>query len=158
MSKWLKIFGVSAAVGTAVYAFIKYKSDEKFKEKVDEVGEKIEEKADQVMTKASKFVNKHPGTTTVVLVGSSLLIAVIGAIRADRKRQELMERAYQDFHEQYLEPDPADIVQEEARRAAEKQAMYDDIMENPHDYYIIKKDDYNELVNAYNSMVESNDS
>ena len=148
MSKWLKIFGISAAVGTAVYAFIKYKSDEKFKEKVDEVGEKIEEKADQVMTKASEFVNKHPGTTTGILVGGILLFAVVEAIRGDRKRQELMERAYQDFHEQYLEPDPADIVQEEARLAAQKQAMYDDIMENPHDYYIIKKDAYEDLCQA----------
>ena len=39
MSKWLKIFGISAAVGTAVYAFIKYKSDEKFKKQVDDTVE-----------------------------------------------------------------------------------------------------------------------
>lgn len=148
MSKWLKVFGISAAVGTAVYAFIKYKSDEKFKEKVDEIGEKIEEKADQVMTKVDEAVIKHPGSIITALVGGSLLFAVAGAIRADMKRQELMERAYQDFHKQHLEPDPADAVQEEARLAARKQAMYDDIMENPHDYYIIKKDAYEDLCQA----------
>lgn len=148
MSKWLKIFGITAAVGTAVYAIIKYKSDEKFKEKVDEVGDKIEEKADQVMTKASEFVNKHPGTTTGVLVGGMLLFAVVEAIRGDRKRQELMERAYQDFHKQHLDQIEAEAIEKEARRAAEKQMIYDDIMENPHDYYIIKKDVYEDLCQA----------
>ena len=148
MSKWLKVFGISAAVGTAVYAFIKYKSDEKFKEKVDEVGEKIEEKADQVMTKIDEAVIKHPGSIVTTLVGGCLLFAVAGAIRADIKRQERMKQTYQTFQTRPEEPDPADVVQEEARLAAQKQMLYDDIMENPQDYYIIKKDAYEDLCQA----------
>lgn len=148
MSKWFKALGLSVAVGTVVYGIIKYKSDEKFKKQVDEAGEKIEEKADQVMTKASEFVNKHPGTTTGLLVGGMLLFAVVEAIRGDRKRQELMERAYEDFHEQRMNQIETEAVEKEARLEAEKQMIYDDIMENPHDYYIIKKDDYEDLCHA----------
>jgi len=148
MSKWFKALGLSFAVGTVVYGIIKYKSDEKFKKQVDDTVEEVKEKVQETGEKVSKFVTEHPGTTMLCVAGVSLGIAVFRRLKAESKKTIRIERTYQAFRTEPEEPDPADAVQEEAKLAAQKQAMYDDIMENPHDYYIIKKDAYEDLCQA----------
>lgn len=148
MSKWFKALGLSVAVGTVVYGIIKYKSDEKFKKQVDDTVEEVKEKVQETGEKVSKFVTEHPGTTILCVAGVGLGIAVFRRLKAESKKTIRIERTYQTFQTQQEVPDPADTVQEEARIAAQKQAMYDDITENPHDYYIIKKDAYEDLCQA----------
>lgn len=150
MSKWFKALGLSVAVGTVVYGIIKYKSDEKFKKQVDDTVEKVEEKVQETGIKVSKFVTEHPGTTMLCVAGVGLGAAVFRRLKAENKKTIRIEQTYQTFRTEpeKEEPDPADIVQEEARLEAEKRMMYDNIMENPHDYYIIKKDDYEDLCHA----------
>ena len=82
------------------------------------------------------------------VAGVGLGICALRGMKAEKKQAIRIERTYQTFRTEPEEPDPADAVQEEARLAAQKQAMYDDIMENPHDYYIIKKDAYEDLCQA----------
>ena len=68
MSKLFKYLSISTAIGTLAYAVIKYKHDEKFKEKVD-----------TVVDKAADFAADHPILTTAVF--ATVVMVPIMAIR-----------------------------------------------------------------------------
>ena len=142
MSKFFKYLGIGAAIGTIAYGVIKYKRDQKFKEKVDAVVEKAEEKADKVMSKASDFVCDHPNLFIVGLFTATIVPAVIHSVNADRRRQEMMQQAYEDFKANADETydEECERINEEARTAAQKQFLIDSIRKNPEDYLIISKE------------------
>lgn len=142
MSRFFKFLGIGTAFGTIAYGIIKYKRDEKFKEKVDAVVEKAEEKADKVMTKASNFVCDHPNLFIVGLFTATIVPAVIHSVNADRRRQEMMQQAYEDFKANADESydKECERINEEARTAAQKQFLIDSIRKNPEDYLVVSKE------------------
>lgn len=146
MSKLLKFLGIGTAIGTVVYGVIKYKNDQKFKEKVDGVVEKAEEKADNALCKAGDFINKHPGLFTMSILAITTIPCVIHAVNADKRRQEMMQRAYEDFRNDTDEE--CERINEEARAAAQKQMMMDDIMANPSGYVVVSKNEWEKYQDA----------
>ena len=138
MNKFFKYLGIGTAIGTLVYAVIKYKHDEKFKEKVDDVVDKAEEKADKALCKAGDFINKHPGLFTMSFLAITTIPCVIHAVNADKRRQEMMQKAYEEFRD--YSDEECDRINDEARIAAQKRVLVDDFMDNPSDYLIVKKD------------------
>lgn len=135
MSKWLKVLGLSAAVGAVVYGVIKYKSDDKFKKQVDDTVEEVKEKVQETTEKVSKFVSDHPVATVLCVASVGFGIAALRRMRTEQQKTIRIERSYQTYTS---EPDPSE----------RKQKIYEDIMENPGDYYIIRKDDYEQLCDA----------
>lgn len=138
MSKLFKALGLSVAVGTVVYGIIKYKSDEKFKKQVDDTVEEVKEKVKETEEKVEKFAADHP-VITIACCAGIIMIPIYYARKALKKEITHTIAIYQSSCES---------EEEEARLAAQKQAMYDDIMENPSNYYIIKKDAYEDLCQA----------
>ena len=123
MSKLFKYLGIGTAIGTLAYAVIKYKHDEKFKEKVD-----------TVVDKAADFAADHPILTTAVFA-----TVVMVPIMAIRKAMD-PALAYPEYDNYDENDEECDQINEEARMAAQKQALVDDFMDNPSDYLIVKKD------------------
>lgn len=74
MSKFFKVFGITAAIGTLAYAVFKYKHDEKFKEKADEKLDEAKAKAKEVKSKAIDkaciFAVDHPKVALGILGGT----------------------------------------------------------------------------------------
>lgn len=137
MNKFFKILGIGSVFGVVAYGVIKYKHDEKFKEKVVAVVDKAEEKADKALCKAGDFINKRPGLFTMSILAITTIPCVIHAINADKRRQEMMQRTYEEFQD--YSDEECDRINDEARTAAQKQALIDDFMDNPSDYLIVKK-------------------
>lgn len=114
MSKLFKFLGIGSAIGTVVYGVIKYKNDQKFKEKVDGVAEKAVEKA-------CDFTVSHPkaalGIVVGTVVGGSVLAgALIGGglhkhtqrstkvpVLSDEEREELQRWSEENGYDDNLE-------------------------------------------------------
>lgn len=127
MNKFFKFLGVGTAIGTVVYGVIKYKHDEKFKEKVDSVVEK-----------AADFAGEHPILTTAVFA-----TVVMVPIMAVRKAMDPAFNVPYDYYENDDDNDEeCDRINEEARTAAQKRMMMDDIMANPSDYVVVSKNEW----------------
>lgn len=156
MSRFFKFLGISSAVGVVAYGIIKYKHDEKFKEKVDDVVEKAEEKANKVMTKASDFVLEHPNLFLVGLFTVTIVPAVIHSVKSDRRRQEMMQKAYEDFkaNADDLYDEECERINEEARTAAQKQVLIENIRKNPSDYLVVSKEAWESCQKALENKPE----
>ena len=84
MSKFFKVFGISAAIGTLAYAIFKYKHDEKFKEKTDEKMGEAKAKAKEVkykaIDKACIFAVDHPKIVLGVMGGGVVIGSALAGI------------------------------------------------------------------------------
>lgn len=73
MSKFFKVFGIGAALGTIAYGIFKYKNDQKFKEKVEEVRK-------EAVTKACIFTIEHPKAALGIIAGTVVGGSVLGGM------------------------------------------------------------------------------
>ena len=129
MSKLFKYLGIGTAIGTLAYAVIKYKHDEKFKEKVD-----------TVVDKAADFASEHPILTTVAFT-TAVLVPVM-AFRA------AMDPAYNCPYNDYendIEPDdPVNDAYEYEKRARGNDELRDQIemlLVDPNKYTVVPKEE-----------------
>ena len=157
MSKLFKYLGIGTAIGTLAYAVIKYKHDEKFKEKVDTVVDKAEEKADKTLCKAGDFINKHPGLFTMSILAITTIPCVIHAANADKRRQEMIQRAYEEFQD--YSDEECDRINKTAMEAAKQKISehYGDDDVDLSNYLVVPKSDYEKYQKAYEST-SKNDS
>jgi hypothetical protein len=154
MSKFFKYLGIGSAIGVIAYGVIKYKNDQKFKEKVDEVSDKVKEKADKVMTKASNFAADHPILTTAAFAA-----AVFVPIIALRNAMEPTIEHYQNIVESVID----DSYDEECERINETAAdtakriiseHYGDDNVDLSNYLVVPKDEYEKYQKAYETKAE----
>lgn len=135
MSKLFKVLGIGTAIGTLAYAVIKYKHDEKFKEKVD-----------TVVDKAADFASDHPILTTVAFT-----TAVMVPVMAFRAAMEPTIEHYQDIIESVtddcdgIDPDdPANDAYEYDKRARGNDDLRDQIemlLVDPNKYTVVPKEE-----------------
>lgn len=166
MSKLFKILGVGSAVGVITYVVIKYKNDQKFKEKVDSVADKGKETAgkafDKTMTVASNFTTNHPKLFMAGLFTLTITPAIIHAVNADARKREMMQRAYEDYKVSSdcydMVDEECDRINEKAKAAMQKQMLFDDIMNNPENYLIVSKDEWNNYQDSLQDVTHEVDS
>lgn len=132
MNKFFKFLGIGTAIGTIVYGVIKYKNDQKFKEKVDGVVEK-----------AADFAGEHPILTTAVFA-----TVVMVPIMAVRKAMDPAFNVPYDYYENDDSDEECDRINEEARAAAQKRMMMDDFLANPSDYVVVSKNEWEKYQDA----------
>jgi hypothetical protein len=162
MSKFFKYLGIGSAIGVIAYGVIKYKSDQKFKEKVDGVSDKVKEKADKVITKASNFAADHPILTTAAFAA-----AVFVPIIAFRNAMEPTIAHYQDIVESVTDGcdgiDPDDPINDayeydkRARGNDELRYQLEQILTDPENYLIVPKGDYEKYQKAYETKSDTVD-
>ena len=96
MSKLLNVLSFGTVIGAIVYGAIKYRQDEKFKEKVDKAADKtaeiIKDKTEKVVTKAADFTAKHPMLSATAFFGSLAFCRVMRNRQLQRIRQEYYPR------------------------------------------------------------------
>lgn len=127
MSKLFKYLGIGTAIGTLAYAVIKYKHDEKFKEKVD-----------AVVDKAADFASDHPILTTAVF--ATVVMIPIMAVR------KAMDPAFNwPDEDDDIEPDdPVDDAYEYDKRARGNDELRDQIemlLVDPNKYTVVPKEE-----------------
>lgn len=132
MNKFFKFLGIGTAIGTVVYGVIKYKNDQKFKEKVDEV-----------VDKAADFAADHPILTTAVFA-----TVVMVPIMAVRKAMDPAFNVPYDYYENDDSDEECNRINEEARAAAQKRMMMDDVLANPSDYVVVSKNEWEKYQDA----------
>lgn len=132
MSKLFKILGIGGAIGVVAYGVIKYKHDEKFKEKVDIVAEKVEEKTDKAMTKFSNFAAKHPGLTMVTVMTAIMVPGWIVSYAGAKQRQNMINNELNWYCEEMHKNGTGADSNE-----------FKDILKNPSNYLIVSKDEWN---------------
>ena len=93
MSKFFKVLGIGAALGTIAYGIFKYKHDQKFKEKVDEKKDEAKQQVKQVgekaLDKACIFTVNHPGVVLGIIGGAVVGTSALGAIAVNNKVKKL---------------------------------------------------------------------
>lgn len=158
MSKFFKYLGIGSAIGVIVYGVIKYKNDQKFKEKVDEVVNKVEEKADKALIKASDFINDHPGLFVTTIFAVTFIPAVVHAVNIDKQRQEMMQQAYDDFKTNWNDEE-CNRINETAADTAKRiiSEHYGDDNVDLNNYLIVPKDDYEKYQKAYETKSDTVD-
>lgn len=97
MSKLFKYLGIGTAIGSIVYGVIKYKNDQKFKEKVD-----------TVVDKAADFASDHPILTTVAFT-----TAVMVPVMAFRAAIDPVYNVPHDYYENNVDPNKYTVVPKE---------------------------------------------
>ena len=84
MSKFFKVLGIGAALGTIAYGIFKYKNDQKFKEKVDEKKDEAKQQVKQVgekaLDKACSFTVNHPKAALGIVTGTFIGGTVLGTL------------------------------------------------------------------------------
>lgn len=134
MNKFFKYLGIGTAIGTLVYAVIKYKHDEKFKEKVDDVVDKAEEVADKTVGKVFDFMGKHPTLTTMCLLTALMAPAMMITTKAATEGAQERERRLDEALDDRLK----EIINGEGNLGY----GIDDIFKNPDDYVVVSKDEW----------------
>ena len=129
MSKLFKYLGIGTAIGTLAYAVIKYKHDEKFKEKVDDVVDKAEEVADKTVGKVFDFMSEHPTLTVMGVVGAAMIPAWIITAKGAKERQEHWIQACDAYTASLSQNDDkeSDWINEIAKTEAQKQIELENI-------------------------------
>lgn len=93
MSKFFKVLGIGAALGTIAYGIFKYKNDQKFKEKVDEkkdeVKQEVKKVGEKALDKACIFTVNHPGVVLGIIGGTVVGTSAIGAIAVNNRFKKL---------------------------------------------------------------------
>lgn len=134
MSKLFKYLGIGTAIGTLAYALIKYKHNEKFKEKVDTVVDKAEEVADKTVGKVFNFMGKHPTLTTMAILTAVLAPATMITTKAATEGAQERERRFDEAIDERLK----EIINGEGNLGYGA----DDIFKNPDDYVVVSKDEW----------------
>lgn len=134
MNKFFKYLGIGTAIGTLAYAVIKYKHDEKFKEKVDTVVDKAEEVADKTIGKVFDFMGKHPTLMTMAILTAVLAPAMMITSKAATEGAQERERRLDEAMDERLK----EIINGEGNLGY----GVDDIFKNPDDYVVVSKDEW----------------
>ena len=128
MSKLFKYLGIGTAIGTLAYALIKYKHDEKFKEKVDDVVDKAEEVADKTVGKVFDFMGNHPTLTTMAILTAVMAPAWVITARGAKERQAMYNQAYEEYLSSLdTKDEECDRINEIAKTEAQKQIELENI-------------------------------
>lgn len=129
MNKFFKILGIGTAIGALAYAVIKYKHDEKFKKKVDDV-----------VDKAADFASDHPILTTVAFT-----TAVMVPVMAFRAAMDPAYNCPYNDYENNIEPDdPANDAYEYDKQARGNDELRDQIemlLVDPNKYTVVPKEE-----------------
>ena len=144
MSKLFKYLGIGTAIGTLAYAVIKYKHDEKFKEKVD-----------TVVDKAADFASDHPILTTAVFA-----TVVMVPIMAVHKAMDPASTDPYDYYENDEIDEECDRINDAAMESAKQKISeyYSDENVDLRDYLVVPKSEYEKYQKAYDATVEDDSS
>lgn len=157
MSKLLKYLGIGTAIGTLAYAVIKYKHDEKFKEKVDTVVDKVEEKTDKTVGKVFDFMADHPTLTTMGILAAVMTPAWIITAKGAKKRQDMYNQAYEEYLSSLgTEDEECRRINEIAKAEAQKQIEVE-ISRKSSDIFNNWKEDYRDKWDRVNDFAKSLD-
>ena len=158
MSKLFKYLGIGTAIGTLAYAVIKYKHDEKFKEKVDDAVDKAEEVADKTVGKVFDFMSEHPTLTVMGVVGAAMIPAWIITVKGAKERQEHWIQACNAYTASLSQNDDkeSDWINEIAKTEAQKQIELE-ISRKSTDIFNNWKEDYRNNWDRVNEFAKSLD-
>lgn len=158
MSKLFKYLGISTAIGTLAYAVIKYKHDEKFKEKIDDVVDNAEEVADKTFGKVFDFMSEHPTLTVMGVVGAAMVPAWIITAKGAKERQEHWIQACDTYTASLSQNDDkeCDWINEIAKTEAQKQIELE-ISRKSTDIFNNWKEDYRDNWDRVNEFAKSLD-
>lgn len=154
MSKWLKILGIGSAIGVVTYGIIKYKQDQKFKEKVDEVAESIKNTSEKIIINTADFTARHPVIAATGFFGILTLCHIMRNYQSELARQEY----YSKYGNDEIDPDdPVNDAYEydkQARGNDELRYQLEQILTDPDNYLIVPKNEYEKYQSAYEEKTE----
>lgn len=158
MNKLFKYLGIGTAIGTIAYGIIKYKRDQKFKEKVDDVVDKAEEVADKTVGKVFDFMGNHPTLTTMAILTAVMAPAWVITARGAKERQAMYNQAYEEYLSSLdTKDEECDRINETAMEAAKQMISehYEDDDVDLRNYLVVPKSDYEKYQKAYESTTKS---